>query len=106
MKLYTIYDPDSDLYLTRGLNPRLEKLGINTRFFKDRSEAMRHIENRRHELRTTVLQNELAFWLLENLHKKDRWHLNVSYSELMDACYQFNHLEARAICLKEENRAK
>ena len=102
MKLYAIYDPDSDLYLTRGLQPKLEELGITTKFFKTRSEAMRHIESRRHNLDTTVLQNELAFWLLEQIHKTDRWHINVSLAEFMDACSQFRRLEVKAICLKEE----
>lgn len=104
MILYAIYDPSSDLYLTRGFQPKLEEIGINTRFFETQSEAMRHIENRRYESDTTNLQNDLAFWLLENIHGTDRWHIDVSFDEFMDACSQFKKLRVRGICLKEEQQ--
>lgn len=101
MNLYTIYDPDSDLYLTRGLQPKLEEMGVNTRFFETQSEAMRHIENRRYKLDTTDLQNDLAFWLLENIHGTDRWHINVSLDEFRDACSQFKNLKVQKVCIEK-----
>ena len=99
MKLYTIYDPDSQTYLTRGINPGLDELNSNTRFFNTRSEAKRHLENRRYGLDTTVLQNELAFWLLEQVYETDRWHINVGYDEFMDACEKFNNLKVQCLVI-------
>lgn len=100
MIFYAIYDPDSDLYLTTDFQPKLDELGVNTKLFTSQSEAMRRIGIRRHGLDTTVLQNDLAFWLLENIHEKDRWHINVSFDEFMDACNQFKNLRVEEICLE------
>lgn len=105
MILYAIYDPESDLYVTRGIQPKLEELGIDTLFFKKRSEAMRRIEMRRFGLEHTCLQTDLAWWLLEKLHKKDRWHAEVEPEEFYDAVDQFKNLRVVEICL-ERNLTK
>ena len=102
MTFYAIYDPDSDLYLTADLQPKLDKLGKNTQLFISRSEAERRIQIRRHGLDTTILQNDLAFWLLEKVYKKDIWSINVSFDEFMDACSQFKNLRVEELCLERQ----
>lgn len=96
--VYAIYDEDSDLFVTKG-QPRLEELGIHTLLFETKSEAMRRIESKpsfefRDCSKTTRLQNDLAWWLLEQLYKTDRWHIACSIEEFNDAVSQFNHLKA------------
>lgn len=105
MKLYAIYDPESDLYVTRGIQPKLAELGVDTLFFKKQSEAMRRIEMRRFGLEHTCLQTDLAWWLLEKAKGTDRWHVNVGLDEYYDAADQFKNLRVEEICL-ERNLTK
>lgn len=103
-RVYAIQDSESGLFVTRPrLNYRLEELGTHTLFFEKASDAMRTIENTpSFEFRkdcNTVLQNDLAWDLLEKIHGKDRWHLNVLKAEFQDAVEQFKHLKVKEIIL-------
>lgn len=101
--LYVIKDEDSDLYVTRF--NRLDKLSVDTHFFKSRTDAVRYIETRylpEFKKGFTVLQNDLAWDLLEKMYGKDRWHIDVSLNEFKDAINQFKHLKVKRIDLKYE----
>lgn len=103
-RVYVIQDLESGLYVTRGqLQRRLDELGVNTQFFENQSDAMRVIEERPcddcDDSVATVLQNDLAWDLLEKLYNQSRWHLDVSGAEYKDAISQFTNLCARGIDL-------
>lgn len=103
--VYAILDKDSELFVTNHQHSQLDKLGINTKFFETKSDAMRFIEYKpRFEFsdiaKHTVLQDNLAWWLLERLYKTDRWHINCGIKELNDAIDNFKHLKAVPINLE------
>lgn len=100
--VYAIKDFDSDLFLTgnRLYISCLKELSAETRFFNTRTEAMKFIEDRFRDDSNTLLQNQLAWWLLEKIHGKDRWHIECSLKEYQDACNQFKNLKAVPINLE------
>lgn len=93
MILYAIVDKESGLLVTR--QNRLDELGAETKLFKNRTDAMRYIENpiNKDLGPITILQNDLAWDLLEKLHNKDRWHIDCSMAEYKDAISQFKNLK-------------
>lgn len=98
--LYAIVDEQSGWFVTR--QDRLAELGADTLFFTRRSEAMRKIEQPVHPniqdiVKTTRLQNELAWDLLEKVHEKPRWFIDVEKPEYDDAVSQFKKLKVRRI---------
>lgn len=102
MKLYAIKDKESGLYVSRRNPKRLVEFGPDIELYSTRASAMRRVEERLgHDIDTTVLQNELAWDLLEKVYEKDRWHINCSLSELEDALAQFKNLRVASICLDE-----
>lgn len=100
--VYAIKDFDSDLFLTgnRLYTSCLKELSAETRFFNTRTEAMKFIEDRFRDDSNTLLQNQLAWWLLEKIHGKDRWHIKCSLKEYKDACNQFKNLKTVPINLE------
>lgn len=103
--VYAILDESSGLFVTKHLNSRLDKLGIDTMFFASRSDAMRFIEAKPcfefgDVSKNTKLQNNLAWWLLEKLRKNDRWHINCSLKEFQDAVDQFKNIKAIPVNLE------
>ncbi len=106
--VYAIYDKDSGLFVTRGLHSGLDRLGGTTLLFDTKHGAYKFKNNpvaREFADRgTTILRNNLAWWLLEKLYKIDRWHINCSKDEYTDAYRQFCHLKVVPINL-EYNQA-
>lgn len=102
MKIWAIYDSDSELYISRRTPHRLIELGPDIAMYSCQSDAMRAIESKLgHDIDYTSLQIELAWDLLEKVYEKDRWHIDCSYSELQDAISQFKNLKAIPLCLEE-----
>ena len=99
--VFAIKDFDSDLFLTRNkiYTSCLKELSAETRFFNTRAEAMKFIEDRFRDGGNTLLQNQLAWWLLEKIYGKDRWHIECSLKEYQDACDQFKNLKVVPIIL-------
>ena len=100
MILYAIVDPESGLFVTR--QNRLKEFGTDTKLFKTRTEAMRFIEapiDKEFKSTWTLLQNDLAWDLLEKLYNKDRWHIDCSFQEVKDARNQFLKLKPMRIDL-------
>lgn len=84
--VYAIRDLDSDLFITRELyHFGLDYLGVNTRFFKTKKEADTFKKER-------DCKNELAWWLLEKVYNKDRWHIDCGLKEYQDARNSFPRL--------------
>lgn len=54
----------------------------------------------------TALQNSLAWWLLEKVHGKDRWHIDCNLAEYEDAAKEFKDLMVRTIRILEGNAVK
>jgi hypothetical protein len=107
--VYAILDNDSGLFVTKHQNSQLGELGIDTKFFETKSEAMRAIEAKPYfefndVSKNTRLQNDLAWWLLEKLYKTDRWHIDCSIKEFNDAVDNFKNLKVVPINL-EYNQA-
>lgn len=84
MKLYVIKECNTELYITR--NEGLQELGINTRLFKTKADAMRAIEyNDSDGLRWTPITDNIVWSMLESKYGVDRWHLDVSMKEFKAA---------------------
>lgn len=103
--VYAIYDKNSNLFVTNHRNNQLDKLGTNTMFFESQSEAMRFIEYKPcfefSDLgKNTVLQDNLAWWLLEKVYNTDRWHIDCGIKEFDDAASQFKNLKVVPINLE------
>lgn len=98
--VYAIIDKESGLYVTRGLFPNLEILGENTRLFRSKVDAMQYVEARHPHDKITILQNNLAWRLLEGIHGVDRWHINCTLDEYMDAARQFKNLKVLPVNLE------
>lgn len=99
--LYAIIDLESKWFVTRDMHSKLDELGSNTKFFESKSEAMRFIE-KPIEIdlgvnQPTMLQNNLAWWLLEKVYKKDRWFINCSKQELNDALNNVSRLKVVSV---------
>lgn len=95
--VYAILDKDSELFVTNHQHSKLDKLGINTKFFETKYDAMRFLTYKpcfefSDIAKNTVLQDNLAWWLLERLYKTDRWHINCGIKEFDDAIDNFKHL--------------
>ena len=95
--LYAIIDLESKWFVTKDMHSKLDELGSNTKFFERKSEAMRFIEQPVEiDLginQPTRLQNDLAWWLLEKIYGKDRWHVNCSKQEFEDAVNNISRLK-------------
>lgn len=103
--VYAILDKDSGLFVTKHQHSQLSELGIDTKFFETKSDAMRFIEYKpcfefSDIAKNTVLQDNLAWWLLERLYKTDRWHINCGIKEFDDAIDNFKHLKAVPVNLE------
>lgn len=84
MKLYVIKECNTELYVTR--NGSLQELGIDTRLFSTKVDAMRAIEyNDSDGFKWTPIVDNIAWSLLESKYGIDRWHLNISMKELKAA---------------------
>ena len=103
--VYAIYDKESGLYVTRGLTPKLDELGICTRFFNTKSDAMRFIEAPMaieiSNNQPTQLQNNLAWWLLEKMYEKERWFIDCDLRQYKDALTHFNNLKVVSITIRD-----
>lgn len=84
MKLYVIKECNTELYVTR--NGSLQELGIDTRLFSTKADAMRAIEyNDSDGFNWTPIVDNIAWSLLEGKYGIDRWHLNIPIKELKAA---------------------
>lgn len=97
--VYVIQDSESGLFVTRGnIQRRLDELGPSTQLFENKSDAMRVIEEKpRYDCddeTPTILQNELAWDLLEKVYNKPRWYIDILNDEYQDAINQFKNLKA------------
>lgn len=98
--VYVIQDPESGLFVTRAnIQRRLDELGPSTQLFKNKSDAIRVIEERYgsnclRDDTPTILQNELAWDLLEKVYNQPRWYIAVLNDEYQDAINQFKNLKA------------
>ena len=80
MKLYAIKESNTELYVTR--NEGLQELGINTRLFKTKADAMRAIEYYDSDgFRWAPITDNIVWSMLESKYGIDRWHLDVSMKE-------------------------
>lgn len=102
--VYAILDKDSGLFVTRGIHSGLDKLGSATLLF-DTEHGAYKFKNRPVAkgftvIETTILRNNLTWWLLEKLYKMDRWHINCGLNEYTDAYRQFCHLRVVPVNLE------
>lgn len=100
--VYAILDEDSGLFLAghRLYTSFLKELSAETRFFNTRAEAMKFVEDRFRDDSNTLLQNQLAWWLLEKIYGKDKWHIECSLKEYQDALDNFKHLKVVPVNLE------
>lgn len=102
--VYAIIDLESKWFVTKDTLPKLDELGINTRLFNSKSDAMRFIEQPiNFDLgihQPTMLQNNLAWWLLEKIYNKDRWFINCSNKEFNDALNNVSRLKVVNITME------
>lgn len=102
--VYAIVDKDSGLFVTRGIHSRLDKLGGDTLLFDTKHDAYkfknRSVAKGFGVIDTTILRNNLTWWLLEKLYKTDRWHIACSIKEYTDAYRQFCHLRVVPVNLE------
>lgn len=84
MKLYAIKECNTELYITR--NESLQELGINTRLFKTKADAMRAIEYYDSDgFRWAPITDNIVWSMLENKYSIDRRHLDISMKEFKEA---------------------
>ena len=102
--VYAIVDLESGWFVTRGINSGLEELGVNTLFFKSKHDAYKFKKQKIHSEyginKPTVLENNLAWWLLEKVYKTDRWHINCDLQEYNDALANVSRLKVVPINLE------
>lgn len=82
MKAYVIKDLNSGLYYDKKTK-FVEPMSINTKLFKGKSEAVLFAC-------LQILDEDLAWRLLEKVYEKERWEIDCSKDEFRDAVRAFN----------------
>lgn len=82
MKAYVIKDLNSGLYYDKKTK-FVEPMSINTQLFASKNEAVLFAC-------LQILDEDLAWRLLEKVHEKKRWELDCSKDEFNDAVRAFN----------------
>ena len=82
MKAYVIKDLNSGLYYDKNTK-FVEPMSINTQLFASKNEAVLFAC-------LQILDEDLAWRLLEKVHEKERWELECSKDEFNDAVRAFN----------------
>ena len=82
MKAYAIKDLNSGLYYDKKTK-FVEPMSINTQLFASKNEAVLFAC-------LQILDEDLAWRLLEKVYEKERWELNCSKDEFSDAVKAFN----------------
>lgn len=82
MKAYVIKDLNSGLYYDKKTK-FVEPMSINTQLFASKNEAVLFAC-------LQILDEDLAWRLLEKVHEKERWELDCSKDEFNDAVKAFN----------------
>lgn len=82
MKAYVIKDLNSGLYYDKKTK-FVEHMSINTQLFASKNEAILFAC-------LQILDEDLAWRLLEKVHEKERWELDCSKDEFRDAVKAFN----------------
>ena len=82
MKAYAIKDLNSGLYYDKKTK-FVEPMSINTQLFASKNEAVLFAC-------LQILDEDLAWRLLEKVHEKERWELDCSKDEFNDAVKAFN----------------
>ena len=82
MKAYVIKDLNSGLYYDKKTK-FVEPMSINTKLFKGKSEAVLFAC-------LQILDEDLAWRLLEKVYEKERWEIDCSKDEFRDAIRAFN----------------
>lgn len=82
MKAYVIKDLNSGLYYDKKTK-FVEPMSINTQLFASKNEAVLFAC-------LQILDEDLAWRLLEKVHEKERWELDCSKDEFNDAVRAFN----------------
>ena len=82
MKAYVIKDLNSGLYYDKKTK-FVEPMSINTQLFASKNEAVLFAC-------LQILDEDLAWRLLEKVHEKERWELDCSKDEFRDAVKAFN----------------
>ena len=81
MKAYVIKDLNSGLYYDKKTK-FVEPMSINTQLFASKNEAVLFAC-------LQILDEDLAWRLLEKVHEKERWELDCSKDEFRDAVKAF-----------------
>lgn len=82
MKAYAIKDLNSGLYYDNKTK-FVEPMSVNTQLFASKNEAVLFAC-------LQILDEDLAWRLLEKVHEKERWELDCSKDEFNDAVRAFN----------------
>lgn len=82
MKAYVIKDLNSGLYYDNKTK-FVEPMSVNTQLFASKNEAVLFAC-------LQILDEDLAWRLLEKVHEKERWELDCSKDEFNDAVRAFN----------------
>lgn len=82
MKAYVIKDLNSGLYYDNKTK-FVEPMSVNTQLFASKNEAVLFAC-------LQILDEDLAWRLLEKVHEKERWKLDCSKDEFNDAVRAFN----------------
>ena len=82
MKAYVIKDLNSGLYYDKKTK-FVEPMSVNTQLFASKNEAVLFAC-------LQILDEDLAWRLLEKVHEKERWELDCSKDEFRDAVKAFN----------------
>ena len=82
MKAYVIKDLNSGLYYDKKTK-FVEPMSINTQLFESKNEAVLFAC-------LQILDEDLAWRLLEKVHEKERWELDCTKDEFNDAVKAFN----------------
>lgn len=81
MKAYVIKDLNSGLYYDKKTK-FVEPMSINTKLFKGKNEAILFAC-------LQILDEDLAWRLLEKVYEKERWEIDCSKDEFRDAVRAF-----------------
>ena len=82
MQAYVIQDLNSGLYYDKKTK-FVESMSINTQLFASKNEAVLFAC-------LQILDEDLAWRLLEKVHEKERWEIDCSKDEFRDAVKAFN----------------